>query len=125
MPYFWLRMPSFCRKSLECKGLLCHTDPHCMAYCWGIFFANIGGGGGQIFSGLLAISQNEVRRGSILKFATNFTKMLRDLPDVLRLSLLWVANAPTPESIRQCPELQICEKYVLAIVLQPDNFESP
>ena len=37
----------FCRNPLTLTDFLCHTDPHCMAYFGGIFFANMGGGGGQ------------------------------------------------------------------------------
>ena len=33
--------------SLDFNRLLCHTDPHCMAYFRGILFANMGRGGGQ------------------------------------------------------------------------------
>ena len=40
-------MPYFLLKSLDSNRLLCHTDPLCMAYFGGIFFANMGGGGGQ------------------------------------------------------------------------------
>ena len=38
-------MPYFLWKSLDSNRLLCHTDPYCMAYFGGIFFANMGGGG--------------------------------------------------------------------------------
>ena len=37
-----VRMPYFLHKSLF-KGLLCHTDPHCMAYSWDIFLGKYGG----------------------------------------------------------------------------------
>ena len=47
MPLFWGRYAFFWLLSLHLNRLLCHTDPHCMAYFGGIFFANMGGGGGQ------------------------------------------------------------------------------
>ena len=51
-------MPYFLWKSLDFNQLLCHTDPHCMAYFGyfgGIFFANMGGGGGQNYFHLTAM----------------------------------------------------------------------
>ena len=47
MPYFGGLYAIFLWKSLDFNRLLCHTDPHCMACFGGIFFANMGGGGGQ------------------------------------------------------------------------------
>ena len=32
MPYSWVHMPYFLKKSLDFNGVLCHTDPYCMAY---------------------------------------------------------------------------------------------
>ena len=45
---FGVRMPYFLQKSLDFKGLLiCHTDPHCMAYFGGLFLLirRVGRGG--------------------------------------------------------------------------------
>ena len=47
MPYFWGPYAIFSVEIPSFNRLLCHTDPHCMAYFGGIFFANMGGGGGQ------------------------------------------------------------------------------
>ena len=33
---------------IDVDRLLCHTDPHCMAYFGGIFFANMGGWAGVV-----------------------------------------------------------------------------
>ena len=45
MPKCWVRMPYFLQESRDSNRLLCHTDPHRMAYFGSIFFASKGGWG--------------------------------------------------------------------------------
>ena len=81
---FGVRMPYF-QKSLDFNRLLCHTDPHCMAYFWGIFFANMGGGGGQNY---------------FQKNQDNFPKAdhLAKRDGILTKSL-WICNPPPSEYV--------------------------
>ena len=55
MPLKSVRAPHSLWKTLYFEGFLRHTTPHFMAYSGSIFFANMGGGGGQNYFQLWAL----------------------------------------------------------------------
>ena len=69
----------FCRIPLILTDFLCHTDPHCMAYFGGIYFVNMGGGGGQNYFQHRP-SAEQVFRKATRNLKRNFRNVLRNLP---------------------------------------------